>query len=459
MSGDPFRDHVTPYDRFAWSDEEVEEMLARGDHERELVAFFGASEYRVIDQLARAARAAPAGGERIWIVPGMMGTQLGLQRRDGAPNDLLWLDPVDIAAGRLTLLKLPGAAHVVQLGAVLHSSLRMKLRLRAAGFDPVIFSYDWRLGIADAAKRLARQLRADPARTIHLVAHSMGGLVCRAALAHAGLERVRRVVMLGTPCAGSFAPVQGLRGTYAVVRKIARIDGHHSAEWLTREVFRTFPGLYEMLPAALDDRDWFDAQAWPQSDLTPDAELLARARHAVRTLPPPDARLRAIAGTGCETVTAAYRAAQELEYTVTLDGDGTVPADSAAAGGVPAWYANVAHSELMRDADLARAVVALLHDASPALPATRGTHRAVSARVSDGELRLTHLGKVSWARLDPEDRRVYLETLNDPPRFGLQAVAHGATAPPGTIRPSDPSPASGAPLPPGMPPPEAPPRA
>ena len=37
------------------------------------------------------------------------------------------------------------------------------------------------------------------------------------------MEHVKRVVLLGTPNFGSFAPVQALRGTYAVVRKIARL--------------------------------------------------------------------------------------------------------------------------------------------------------------------------------------------------------------------------------------------
>ena len=53
----------------------------------------------------------------------------------------------------------------------------------------------------------------------------MGGLISRAALALPGTRHVERVVLLGTPNRGSYAPVQALRGTYAVIRKVARLDG------------------------------------------------------------------------------------------------------------------------------------------------------------------------------------------------------------------------------------------
>ena len=59
---------------------------------------------------------------------------------------------------------------------------------------------------------------------------------------------MQRVLLLGTPNSGSFAAVQALRGTYAVVRKVARLDARASAETLTSEVFSSFPSLYDLLP-------------------------------------------------------------------------------------------------------------------------------------------------------------------------------------------------------------------
>ena len=52
-------DHVTPYDRFAWSDTVVEQLLASGEHPRELTAYFGATEYAALAALARKAQKVP----------------------------------------------------------------------------------------------------------------------------------------------------------------------------------------------------------------------------------------------------------------------------------------------------------------------------------------------------------------------------------------------------------------
>ena len=40
-----------------------------------------------------------------------MGSQLGFVRGGKRPNDILWLDPIDIAFGRLTELTLHGGRH------------------------------------------------------------------------------------------------------------------------------------------------------------------------------------------------------------------------------------------------------------------------------------------------------------------------------------------------------------
>src|SRR6185437_8671975 len=243
-------DHVTPYDRFAWTDTEVEYLLASGEHQRELIAYFGAREHAELARLAQKAASTPARADtRVLVVPGIMGSQLGMRRPAPFPNDVLWVDPIDIELGRLSSLRLPGSAPVISLGAVLYSYLRVKLHLRAAGLAVALYDYDWRLGIDELGRALADRVRADVAGSVMIVAHSMGGLVSRAALALPGMEKVKRVVLMGTPNFGSFAPVQALRGTYAVVRKIARLVRNSSAESMAAEVFTTFPSLYHMLPA------------------------------------------------------------------------------------------------------------------------------------------------------------------------------------------------------------------
>src|SRR6185295_16340616 len=135
------------------------------------------------------------------------------------PNDILWLDPIDIAFGRLTELALTPDSKIVALGAMQYSYLKMTLSLRKAGYDAVLLDYDWRRDVASLGKLLAARIEADGRQNVALVGHSMGGLVARAALTHAAGERGSQLVMLGTPNSGSLAAVQALRGTYSVVRK------------------------------------------------------------------------------------------------------------------------------------------------------------------------------------------------------------------------------------------------
>jgi pimeloyl-ACP methyl ester carboxylesterase len=418
-------DHVTPYDRFALSDVAMERLLVTGEHRNELMAYFGANEYRDLARLARVAAGTPvaAGTARVIIVPGIMGSQLGHVRKPPLPNDILWVDPIDIGIGRLTALGLPGRANIVSLGVVLYSYLKLKLHLRAAGFAVCFHDYDWRLGVDELGRAFAERLRAEPAERLAIVAHSMGGLVSRAALAAPGAEKVERVVLLGSPNFGSFAPVQAVRGTYAVVRKIARLVGNASAESLASAVFNTFPSLYHMLPAAScsGGTDLFDAGEWPRSGPQPNPELLEAARTLQSKLALPDERFSAIVGVGQETVTSVRRRTDDFVYTVTRHGDGTVPAISAALPGAQTHYVPVAHSDLTRDRLVAAAVVDLLRKGSTRRLATKWSSASVAeARITDKQLRRTHVQKVDWAALEPEERRVFLQSLNEPPKLQLR---------------------------------------
>jgi pimeloyl-ACP methyl ester carboxylesterase len=417
-------DHVTPYDRFVWSDTQIEQALASGAQRRELEGYFGVAEYRGLSALARRAQAAPVAQPelRVLVVPGIMGSQLGLPRQPPLPNDIVWIDPIDIQLGRLAALRMPAAAPIVSLGVVLFSYLRLKLHLRAYGFAVEFHDYDWRLPVAESGLLLAARLRALRPARVALVAHSMGGLVSRAALALPDTQHVERVVLLGTPNSGSFAAVQALRGTYAVVRKLARLTARASAESLAAEIFCTFPSLYDLLPGnAGGNTDLFDERAWPGSGPQPRPALLHAALEGRRRLPPPDERYALIAGVGEETVTALTRRRDDFVYTLTRHGDGTVPLASAGLAGVRSTYARVAHSDLTRDPVVAAAVVDLLRRGATArLPAKWAGASRARAQVSDTRLRASDAGKVDWAALTPEERRVFLQNLNEPPQFRLR---------------------------------------
>jgi pimeloyl-ACP methyl ester carboxylesterase len=425
---DSLLDHVTPYDRFAAGDAHIEEWLASGARRHELTDYFGPAEYRSLIALARRARSAPLGKDapRVLIVPGIMGSQLGLTRAPPLPNDIVWLDPLDIERGKLATLRVPGPAAIVPLGVVLFSYLRLKLHLRAAGFAAEFHDYDWRLSIVHSGRVLAERLRALRPARVAIVAHSMGGLVSRAALALADTCHIERVVLLGTPNRGSFAAVQALRGSYAVVRKVARLALRASAESLAAEIFSTFPSLYELLPwgsPSIAGSDLFDAGSWPVAGPRPRIELLEAARATHAQLAPADERFAVIAGVGAATVTAVQRRGGDFIYTFTRGGDGTVPLQSALLPGVRGLLVRAAHSDLTRHPRVAAAVVDVLRTGGTRRLPSRWTGAArASARVSDAELRRAHVEKVDWAALTPKERRLFLENLNEPPHLRLLSV-------------------------------------
>jgi pimeloyl-ACP methyl ester carboxylesterase len=421
-------DHVTPYDKFAWSDTDVEHLLLTGGHERELITYFGEREYRDLQELTRRALSVPLDDDaiRVFVVPGIMGSQLGLERQPPLPHDILWLDPIDIGVGRLATLHLSAGAPIVPMGVVLYSYLRLKLNLRAGGFTPVLYDYDWRLGVDQLGAALAERIRNEPGDRIMIVAHSMGGLVSRAALAQPGMNNVERLVLLGTPNFGSFAPLQALRGTYAVVRKIARLAGSSSAEALASEIFNTFPSLYQMLPSAEHNAcaDLFNPAEWPRTGPRPNRALLRSAREIQTRLVQADERISVVIGVGQETVTAVAKRNDDFVYTITRHGDGTVPAISAGLPGARNHYTPAAHSDLTRDPMVAAAVTDLLRTGSTdRLPSKWKSSSTAQAQISDRQLRRTHTQKVDWGGLEPDERREFLENLNEPPKLQLRVPA------------------------------------
>jgi pimeloyl-ACP methyl ester carboxylesterase len=422
MRLDGASEHITPYDKLAFSDVEAQAFLASGEHRAELTAFFGEREYGELQYLARRAVKASARAGRVLIIPGIMGSQLGFDRAPPLPRDLLWVDPVDIGAGRLRALRME-AAPVRAMGVVLHSYLRLRLHLAASGFDVGCVDYDWRLGIDVLGKQLAQRIEAEPQAYVHLVAHSMGSLVARAALSLSARRKVQQLVLLGSPNQGSFAGVQAVRGTYPVVRKLARLDSRSSAETLADEVFNTFPSLYHLLPSqgCTPGIDLFDAGQWPRAGPRPRAELLQAARNTLAGLAKATDRFSVLVGTGEPTVTGIERADDDFIYTVTPHGDGTVPVTSARLEGAHNYYVACAHSELTRDPRVANAVIDILKTGATRRLARRWSARnRATGRISDSALRLTHTEKLDLTSLDPDARRRFMQTLNEPPPLRLR---------------------------------------
>lgn len=111
--------------------------------------------------------------------------------------------------------------------------------LRRAGYRPVEIGYDsWGTSLDRICEKLEPLLaRLDRAETesLHIVAHSMGGLVARALIRHCRPTRLGKVVMLGTPNGGS---------------EIA--DFLHRSPYLKPILGRAAPTLVTHRPAAIE---------------------------------------------------------------------------------------------------------------------------------------------------------------------------------------------------------------
>ncbi len=397
-------------------DDQVIALLRSGGHASLLSAFFGDLEYRELSQLAKLAatrkrpRATP-----VFILPGIMGSRLAMKR--GRTLDLYWLHPAAIAQGQLMELALPGSPALRPIGVMLPGYLKMKLMLEIGGFNPILHAFDWRADIELNARALMRAVNRSGARKVMLLAHSMGGLVARAALRYDKERRLSKIVQLGAPNEGSFAPVQALRAVYPTVRKIASLDKLHSAEELARRVFLTLPGLYQLVPSPLapGDLDFFDPANWP-TDLPPDARLLENARKARKRLPDADKRCFVVAGVDTETTTAAALSNDAFTYEVTREGDGTVPLSRALWNDARTWYARENHGALSLNSTVLSALVDLLRDGetnrisnTPPKPSP-----SVVREVSDRELRAQAVHKVDWDTLSLNSRRRILEPILTP---------------------------------------------
>jgi pimeloyl-ACP methyl ester carboxylesterase len=275
-------------------------------------------------------------------------------------------------------------------------------------------AFDWRRPIEESARLLADAVAAAlDARTaggqpVRLLAHSMGGLVARAL----ELERpdvwkrmmaVRgaRLLMLGTPNGGSWAPMQVLSGDDTFGNVLSAV-GAPFQESAARQVMAQFPGFLQLQAGLLDrDRALHLEATWQKladDDLArlqqrspwhrlplqwgayrwgvPAQRVLDRAVALRRRLDDQAAQplgaakdaLLLVVGRAPSTPDGFDVTGGEVVYLDRLDeGDGRVPVERAVLPGVPTWKVDAAHGDLPAKKDAFKAYLELLETGTTAL--------------------------------------------------------------------------------------------
>lgn len=372
---------------------ELEDALARGDmrgvrrvlfeltpKERDLLeARLGAQTVaRLYENTRRAARAGLRG--KVVVIHGIMGGRLDVVSNGSA--DRVWLNYFRLFLGRIADLRLavkgekPPVKVRVKVGGILPEYLPTITEL-ATQWDVLPFAYDWRDDLDKAADDLAARIKAwRNGKPVHLVAHSMGGLVSRWFIRKypdlwkqmqdpSGMQSGGRLIMLGTPNRGSLTIPLVLTGEERTVKLLETCDVKHDMPELL-DILGTFLGCYEMLPsprsAPGDDRGrLWDETAWGTVPVR--ASHLARAKEFHETLSEvltPE-RLVYIAG---YDQTTPYRIRVDkpgkFSYQETRDGDGRVPHELGLLEGVSTLWVNEAHGDLHRNAAVLDGIHGLL---------------------------------------------------------------------------------------------------
>ncbi len=361
---------------------EVRRQLTRlnEDERATLRMELGDAQFDVVYRTVRRARRGSPKGHVI-VLHGIMGGTLAVRRKND--TDGVWVNFFRLLTGRMADLELnaeggpvnPGL-EVIVTGQLKKYYLPMVLRLdQQWAVKP--FAYDWREDISKSAQRLADTIRTfGGGRPVHLVAHSMGGLVSRymihknpdlwASMADGDdLVRGGRLVMLGTPNHGSYAIPLALTGEEKQVKLLAKVDLKHGIKRI-KEITGTFPGSYEMLPSPLldlgdDHRKLYEQKHWGTHPVhAPLLERAARFHDEIEAVVHPE-RFIYVAGYNRDTPhRIRVDGPGSFSYRMTRDGDGRVPHDLGLLDGVPTYWVDATHGDLAREPDVLDAVDELL---------------------------------------------------------------------------------------------------
>jgi hypothetical protein len=439
---------------------ELADILERPsvDEEKALRAHLGDARYQRMHSMAlkrsmtekrslsRGGTAPPKGN--VVVIHGIMGAELSVS--SGGDGDLTWVNAFRIMRGWLERLRLSDDGRAdfstkfkVRASGIMKRYYGELLLSLAERWNVQAFWFDWRKDLTLAADELNAQINRcyGDSAPVHIVAHSMGGLVARTFIKkydgrwtkmwdEAGDGKLGgRLVMLGTPNHGSFAIPQVITGVEGLVRKLAMIDIRHRRQGLL-EILNSFVGSYQMLPSPLilgkKVEDLYKSGSYPGLNV-PQRHLDNALKHHDYLSDVVDPkRMIYVAGFDQPTFNGVkdWNKLDSLEgYEVTLDGDGRVPHQLGLlrcnGTPVPTYYIRTDHGNLSANAKILGALDGLLEtgktdDLHTDLAAARSVSRGAQRDVADArdqflkiqaedeaQMRIS-LGRMGTRGIDPD---------------------------------------------------------
>ncbi len=308
-----------------------------------------------------------------------MGSELSAIETAGGQGSRIWLNPLRLALGHIDRLSLApgggGAGFEVRATGILKSYYGGALLSLARRWKAQAFWYDWRKNLDDAADQLRIEIDRwfGSNSPVHLVAHSMGGLVCRTFIkrhpdrwktmwdAAENGKSGGRLVMLGTPNHGSYLMLQAVCGLAGPIRKLAMIDQRHDTAGIIR-ILNTFIGSFQLLPAPERDpaaEPFYESKTYGDLNVSQSVLDVARAHHRFLSDVIDGERMVYVAGSGQPTLAGlsnASRLRDPAAYLGTNQGDGSVSHALGLLKGVRAYFIEAEHSALTSDATVLAAL-------------------------------------------------------------------------------------------------------
>jgi tetratricopeptide (TPR) repeat protein/pimeloyl-ACP methyl ester carboxylesterase len=333
----------------------------------------------------------------VFVLPGILGSNL---KKDG---QRIWLGPW-LINGLDKLSYSQGGDQVEPDGAVglVYDDL---IDYLGETHEVIEFAYDWRVPMQNEAQRLGKAVqsalsaRTETRQPVRMLAHSMGGLLARTMLLECPQVWARmmdnpqaRLVMLGTPHGGSWAPMQVLSGDDTFGNSLA-FAGAPFAPQNSRKLMATFPGFIQLQANLLDpvlklddpsswkdladkDAKWLAGHSiWHRLPMQQeyyswglpgkavlDEAVKLRAKLDAQDLNAWRSKLVMVIGEA-EFTPDGFSISDEKGFTY-LDamrgGDGRVPLHSALLPGVQTYRLNCAHGDLPKQAAAFPAFLSLL---------------------------------------------------------------------------------------------------